>query len=314
MTEAAVNYRTWDIDVRGGLLRVGEWDANDDGARPDAGEVPLVLAVHGITASHLAWAPLAKELRGVRLVAPDLRGRGRSSELPGPWGMGQHAEDLAEVLRAAGADESRPAVVVGHSMGAFASLVFADRYPELVARLLLVDGGVPLEIPAGLTSQQALAAVLGPAAERLRMEFPSREAYLDYWRPHPALGPLWSPELEAYLLYDLEGDAPRLRPATSLDAVAGDNRDLFGSADVFDALARLPRPTTLLRAERGMLNQVPPLYSDEALQRAVARFPEVRVHDVPDTNHYSIVMDQPGAAAVAAVVHGLVAEAGQEAP
>ncbi|WP_334170921.1 alpha/beta fold hydrolase [Sinomonas sp.] len=297
-------YRTWDAAVQGGALRVGEWGIND-------GDAPLVLAVHGVTASHLAWAVLAEKLPGVRLIAPDLRGRGRSSGLPGPWGMAQHADDLAQVLRAAGADESRPAVVVGHSMGAFVSLVLADRFPELVGRLLLIDGGIPLEAPPGLTADEALAAVLGPAAERLRMEFPSPEAYLDYWRPHPALGPHWSPEIEEYLLYDLQGEAPQLRPATSLEAVAHDNRDLFGGSAVRAALGRLPRPTHLVRAQRGLLDQVPPLCPDDAVAHALVRFPQLRVTDIPDTNHYSVVMDHPGASAVAAHIGGLVSEVGR---
>ena len=43
-----------------------------------------VLALHGITANHLAWQLVAEALPDLRIVAPDLRGRGRSGELPGP--------------------------------------------------------------------------------------------------------------------------------------------------------------------------------------------------------------------------------------
>jgi len=45
-----------------------------------------------------------------RIVAPDLRGRGRSNALPGPYGMAAHADDVAAVI---GALAAGPAVVEG---------------------------------------------------------------------------------------------------------------------------------------------------------------------------------------------------------
>ena len=62
--------------------------------------------MHGITASHRAWPAVVAALPGVRVVAPDLRGRGRSNSLPGPYGMGAHADDLAAVLDALGVELS----------------------------------------------------------------------------------------------------------------------------------------------------------------------------------------------------------------
>jgi|SRR5450631_1364384 len=67
-------YRTHDLPVDGGTLRVGEWgpDSSDETA------APTVIALHAITASHLAWAPVAQACPRLRVIAPDLRGRGRS--------------------------------------------------------------------------------------------------------------------------------------------------------------------------------------------------------------------------------------------
>ena len=91
--------------------------------------------------------------------------------------------DLVAVLDALGVDR---AVVVGHSMGAFVALVFGDLYPDRVSRLVLVDGGLPLDVPAGLSSDEVIQLVLGPTAERLAMRFASVDEYLDFWRAHPA--------------------------------------------------------------------------------------------------------------------------------
>ena len=111
-------YEAVDVDVRGGPLRVGIWGT-------EAGAP--VLCVHGITANHLAWQLVAEALPDLRIVAPDLRGRGRSSELPGLYGFDQHADDLADVI---GRLNLGPVPVVGHSMGGFVAVAAAHRHPE----------------------------------------------------------------------------------------------------------------------------------------------------------------------------------------
>ncbi|XTR51999.1 alpha/beta fold hydrolase [Pseudarthrobacter sp. So.54] len=195
------SYRTTDVEVRGGTLHTALWGPEDPAA-------PTILAVHGVTASHMAWAVLAHELPDIRIIAPDLRGRGRSNALPAPYGMPSHAGDLAAVL---GALSTGPVVVVGHSMGAFASLVLANLFPERVRSLVLVDGGLPLQVPADLSDEQIVAAVLGPAAERLNATFASREVYRSFWKQHPAFSADWGPFVEDYVDYDLTGEEPLLR-------------------------------------------------------------------------------------------------------
>ena len=277
-------YRRTTVPVAGGELAVGMW-----GDGPTA-----VLAVHGVTGSHLCWRPVAERLPpGTKLIAPDLRGRGDSGGLPGPYGMAGHAADCAAVLDGLGLAD---AVVVGPSMGGFVALVLADRYPERVRRLVLVDGGPPLPLPPGETPQQQLAAVIGPAAQRLGVRFASRTAYRDYWRAHPALAD-WTPALESYVDYDLTGVEPELRSKASADAVAADSIDVYQGEALPAAWRRLRHDAVFLRAERGMLGAPPPLYPDAAA--LAARLP---VRTVPGTNHYTIVFGADGAAAVAAAL------------
>ena len=59
-------------------------------------------------------------------------------------------------------------VLAGHSMGAYVALLAVDARPDLFRRLVLVDGGVPLPLPAGVDPDDVLAATLGPALERLQ--------------------------------------------------------------------------------------------------------------------------------------------------
>ena len=288
-------YRTLDVPVSGGTLRVGVWEA-------DAPDAPTALLVHGITASHRSWQRLAGLMPGVRLVAPDLRGRGRSHPETiegGPTGMAAHADDLVAVLDHLGIDRT---LVVGHSMGGFVGVVLADLHPERVARLVLVDGGLPLAVPEGLSTDEVISYVLGPTAERLAMRFVSVEDYFAFWRRHPAFAADWSPDLEDYLAYDLVGEPPALRPATSYDEMAADTVDLNSGTAPAEALARLRHPTLLLTAPRGLLDETPGLYEASRLDEMLPSLPTVTAREVEDVNHYTITMGERGAKAVAQAV------------
>lgn len=264
------------VPVAGGELTVAVWG--------DLADTPPVLAVHGITASSMAWAEVAGRLPDP-VIAPDLRGRGRSGDVAGSYGMAVHAADCLTVLDALGVDQAR---VVGHSMGGFVACVLAHRHPERVARLVLVDGGPPLPTPDGEPD-----ALLGPAAARLRTRFPSREAYRDFWRRHPAFTE-WTPAIQSYVDYDLTGAGDQLRSRVSYDAMRADFVDLHTGSAGREAFAALPAGTPFLRAERGLLDEPTPLYPE--------RLPGLAVHTVPDTNHYSILFGDAGATAVAAAL------------
>lgn len=282
----SIGYRTHDVAVPGGVLRVGEW-------HPDAAGLPWLL-VHGMTASHRAWAWLADEEPRARLIAPDLRGRARSNAVEGPTGMAVHADDLAVVLDTLGIER---VVVVGHSMGAFVAEVFADRHADRVDRVVLVDGGLPLALPEGMDPRDAVRHVLGPTAERLHRRFADPAAYREFWRAHPALAGREDPLLDGYVAYDLVGREPELRPATTYATVEEDSIDQNTGDAIARALERMPRPTVLLAAERGLVDEIPPLYAD--LGPLTVRYPRLRAERVSDTNHFSIVMSAAGAARVA---------------
>ena len=296
---AAHEYREVDVPVDGGLLHAGVWEPIDTPAH-DAAGVQTVLLVHGVTASHLAWPFVVERLPGVRVVAPDLRGRGRSNGLAGSAGMAAHAADLASLLDALGISRT---VVVGHSMGGFVSVVFAHRHPERVSRVVLVDGGLPLDVPQGLSADQLVAGILGPTAARLSMRFAGPGEYLEFWRRHPAFGEDWTPELERYLAYDLvEDGAGAYRPATSYATTAEDTVDMNTGAALPAALAGLRHPTRLITVPLGLQNEPPGLYAPEHLERLLASYPGVAHERVAGFNHYTIVMSPAGADVVAAAV------------
>jgi len=275
-------YAEFAVPVDGGDLAGGSWN-------PDAAGMPL-LAIHGITASHRAWRLAAEALPETRVVAPDLRGRGRSSGLPAPFGLEQHADDLARVLDALGVDR---AVVAGHSMGGFVAVRLAERHPDRVERLVLVDGGLPIPAPEGIAPEDLPAVMLGPALARLQMRFASAAEYEQFWRAHPALGPWWNPEMADYVAYDLAGEPPLLRSSADAEAVAVNALELDGSAGYAEALAALRLPIEFIRAPRGLLDAAP-LYDPAVVADWSGRMPGMRIHEAHDVNHYTIVMTAAG--------------------
>jgi pimeloyl-ACP methyl ester carboxylesterase len=256
---------------------------------------PVVLAIHGITASHLAWLELAAAAPELRIIAPDLRGRGASSGLPGPWAMQRHADDVVAILDSLGIER---APLVGHSMGAMVSNVAAHRHPDRVGGVLLVDGGLTLRLPEGASPDPD--ALLGPAAERLSMHFDSLDQYRRFWKQHPALGE-WSDNLDAYVEYDLVDGQSR----TSVDAMRQNAVEAYGTPAIEAAVAAIRPGTTMLFAPRGLLNEAPGLYPPAERERWASEL-GVEFVEVPDTNHYTIVMAPRGAAVVAEHVRRLV--------
>ncbi len=282
-------YSSFDVPVTGGSLHVGRWGDADR----------VVVAAHGITGNHRSWQAVARALGpDVSLVAPDLRGRGLSVKLPEPYGMRAHAEDLVAVLDHLGLDR---AVLAGHSMGAYVAACAAPRDPDRWTDVVLVVGGVALPLPAGVEPEAMLVGVLGPALARLEMVFETRAAYHAFWREHPALleAGAWNADTEAWLDHDLHGTEPELRSSASLEAVRFDGTELLTDAEVRHALEGITQNAVLLRAPRGLLNQVPPLLPDELLDPIRSRWPIRLEMLVPDTNHYSILLAAKGAQVIA---------------
>lgn len=287
-----------DVPVPGGSLTVAV-----AGPRPGSG-APVVLAVHGITGSHRGWAAIARLLADdVTVLAPDLRGRGGSSVLPGPYAFDAHVTDLLAVL-----DHFGPATatVAGHSMGAYVTASLAAAAPDRVSSVVLIDGGPALPLPAGMTPDTALDALLGPAIARLSMRFASVEEYQGFWRQHPAFAArdAWIDDVLAYISYDLgeTGTDGSMRSRVQEDAVRADGRALLGPEPVRAALAGVKCPATLLWAPRGLLDQPTPMLPAAAIEEAQQLVPQLEVAEVPETNHYLMVFRPREAAQAAAAI------------
>lgn len=274
-----------EVEVDGSRLGAVRW-VGETGA-------PVVLAIHGITANAWSWSAVARHLeRRCEFIAVDLRGRGRSSGASGPYGPRRHADDLAAIADHLGIGS---AVVTGHSLGAYAALMAADRHPELVDGLVLVDGGQPIALPADTDPDDMLDAIVGPAMERLQRVWVDRVEYRTMWSDHPAFAGGLTPELERYLLSDLQPCDGGFRSAVSETAVRFDGAELLLDDQVRSLFERRTGPTTIVRAELGVMAEPPPFMSDQL----IAEHPQHDWRLVPGSNHYTVLVGEHGATVVA---------------
>jgi len=226
-------------------LNVHEW------GDPDA---PPVVCVHGVTAHGERFKRLAELhwARRFRVVAPDLRGHGRSGYDP-PWTIATHVADLIETMDALGLE--RPDWV-GHSFGGRLVLELAAAHPERVGRAVLLDPAIDL-----------LPHVAEFAAERELIEpvYDSPEDYADRRNDSTARELM----LEDALLACERLPDGRLRRRTSQDAVVA----------IYEELATPAPPPESLRVPTLLLYA--PAYGlvrDEHLERYGERVETLPVH------------------------------------
>lgn len=243
-----------------------------------------IVAVHGLTANHTCWAPVADVLApAFRLVAYDLRGRGDSDKPAHGYSLAGHARDLLGLLDHLGVER---AIVMGHSLGASIGVWFAAHHPERVERLVLLDGG--LDVRAEVFDS------IAPAVARLGVEFPSLEGFLGMLRSLPMFGDRWNDHLTRYFTYDVEpGPGGGVRSKVARHAIEEEVANL-ARARLWVLHHRIAVPTLLLRAPDGLLRDDDCLMTQDEAEAMARAIPDCRLVVVPGSNHYTILLaDQP---------------------
>lgn len=119
------------IDLNG-PVHVAEYGGTGD---------PVIL-IHGLGGSHVNWISIAESMREHgRVVAPDLIGFGLTPPKGRRTNLEANADLIVDLIHRMG---SRPALLVGNSMGGLLSMMVASSNPELVRGVVLLDPAMPI--------------------------------------------------------------------------------------------------------------------------------------------------------------------------
>ncbi|OMH35202.1 alpha/beta fold hydrolase [Tersicoccus sp. Bi-70] len=330
------SYRRDRIAVRGGDLTVGVWDAvpepDEDPTTPApaavAPEPPItpatgytaveppasaanatptrprtVLLLHGLTGHHQTFRAVADRLDAYRVIAPDLRGRGESYALLGPYGMSAHADDLALTLEAEDADD---VIVVGYSMGGLAALVLAHRHPERISALLLVDMWLPRLASPGEDRDATISTIFAPLFDTIERTYPSTDEYHRFWEQSGRFDVPLSDDVRAALDYALLGREPELGIRVQGRAAWEDATEVVGAEDVLAALNGLTHPARLIWRRAGHAEDAAAWDIEGSAESWASLLPTLTASEYPSTGRIPLFTED-GVARIRAAVDDLAA-------
>lgn len=235
----------------------------------DEGSGPPLLLVHGFPLDHTMWRHQIDRFKAThRVIAPDLRGFGRSSLSPANTGlsntvtMKQFADDLAGLLPAMG--ENRPVVLCGLSMGGYIAWQFAEHHRSKLSALIVCD------TKAAPDTDEARKARL-EAADKLEQE---GTAFLANSMLPKLFGSQLANDPPAYVR---ETSAVILR--TDPRACAAAQRGMAARVDFRLRLGNIEAPTLVLCGEQDVIS--PPA---EMREIAMA-IPGARYVEIPGASH-----------------------------
>lgn len=110
---------------------------NIDIAYTDSGKGTALVLLHGFLENQFMWQELSLELsKKHRVITIDLLGHGQTACLGYVHSMEDQADMVHDVLSHL---RIRKAAIMGHSMGGYVALAFAELYPEMVKGIVLLN-------------------------------------------------------------------------------------------------------------------------------------------------------------------------------
>lgn len=229
----------------------------------DRGAGPAVVLIHGFPLNHTMWAAqLAALPANHRLIAPDLRGFGRSTITDGTVTMEQLADDLAAMLDALGIEQQ--VCLCGLSMGGYVAFQFLRKYRDRVRSLILCDTRSVADTPEAAAARRQMAdnvlteGVAGVAAAMLPKLL------------HPRTSDV-RPQVAAAVREMILSTDPR--------GIAAAQRGMAERPDVTSLLPGIDVRTLVIVGQEDAIS--PP----DEMRKIAAAIPRARFEIVPDAGH-----------------------------
>lgn len=200
----------------------------------------VVVLLHAVGLDAHAWGPLADRLAAHRsVVAPSLRGHGRSPAPVGAWSIGNLATDVHRMLAEHGWARAH---VVGLSLGGMVAQQLALDHPEDVGSLVLISTAAGFDEPMQTTLRDrgrramaaGMAAVVDETLDRWSIA-DGNPLYADLRRTLLADDPgAWARTWEAVAAFDVRR---RLAEVRQPALVLGGGRDGSTPPAMLEAIA-----------------------------------------------------------------------------
>lgn len=198
-----------------------------------AGDLPVVVLLHGLAGYALEWGATIAALRSDhRVISVEQRGHGSSTRRPADVSRTAYVADVVAVLDDLGVAQ---APVVGQSMGGHTAMLLAAAHPDRVTRLVMVEAGLGGGDPGDV---DGLAAWL----RGWPVPFADRDAFLAYFGGSRSVAEGWADGLEQRA----DGLWPQWDPDTLLRALAP-----VAEREYLEEWSAVRAPTLLLRGEHG---------------------------------------------------------------
>lgn len=241
---------------------------------------PALLLVHGSRLHAHVWNDFCRRFQdGFRIIAVDQRGHGDSGWCAQQsYGLEDFYQDLHAVVAERGLGRF---TLIGHSLGGRVSMLFAERHPEHVERLVLVD--IAAGRPEGLPADADVSRIAETPPPRA---FASTEEAIDYLAGIMVRAPRHM--IEESVRHGMR----RLddgRYTWKYDpALLQRTRGRGPGVDLWDTVKRIEAPTLL---QYGDVSRV----VDAALaERMAATMPRCRIERIEGAGH-ALFTDQPDA-------------------
>lgn len=118
-----------------------------------------IILLHGFLENKTMWNPFLKKLsKKNRILTIDLLGHGKSGCISTEHSM----EDMADALKAVLSElKIEKSILIGHSMGGYVALAFAEKYPKEVTGLCLMNSTAQADsIEKKMNRDRAVEAVM----------------------------------------------------------------------------------------------------------------------------------------------------------
>ena len=206
---------------------------------------PVVLMLHGITASVRTWNEVVPHLEGrYRIVRLDFRGHGKSDR-DSSYGLAGWLDDAIATCEAIG----QPVLVVGHSLGGVTAAALAQHRPDLVRAVVLEDPPLSAARPRADNSLMDVFRLMRESIPRVQANNVPAAVLADILAKGPtATGPLMG-ELLRPATIDAMAESMLEVDAAVLDPVVGPQSADVPLVTTFDPDAPVPVPTLVLAAD-----------------------------------------------------------------